>query len=141
MPSESQQWDALRAPMLHYKLDPVRVENPAFPGTPDVNFKEGWFELKHADRWPPRGGPLRLKHPPTPQQKAWLYRRWHSGGFVFLVLRVGKEWFVFEGWKVRLVWVHGTDAPTEETIRRECYRVFQNPTDLAYWASCYKRTK
>lgn len=140
MPSEAQMWDALRPYMAAAGLDPVRVENPALPGTPDVNFKEGWLELKHADRWAARGGPLRLKHPPTPQQKVWLLRRWMAGGIAFLLLRVDAEWFLFEGWKVREIWVAGIDAPTQETIRREAAFIFDRPLDVAEWASKYKRT-
>lgn len=140
MPSESSMWAALRPHMEKHGLDPVRVENPALPGTPDVNFKEGWLELKQADRWPPRGGPLRLKHPPTPQQKVWLLRRWMAGGVAFLLLRVGSEWFLFEGETVREVWVNGIDAPTEEQVRRHAAFIFKSPAEVAAWAYSYTRT-
>lgn len=133
-------WQALRPHMIKAGLDPVRVENPALPGTPDVNFKEGWFELKHADRWPVRGGPLRLKHPPTPQQKIWLLRRWQAGGFACLLLRVGQEWFAFAGEDVRVVWVAGVDAPMEAAVRRYALIKFDNPFAVASWASTFKRT-
>lgn len=139
MPSESSMWAALRPHMEKRGLDPVRVENPALPGTPDVNFIEGWLELKQADRWPPRGGPLRLKHPPTPQQKVWLLRRWMAGGLAFLLLRVGAEWFLFEGWKVREVWVNGIDAPTQEEIREAAAFTFGSPAEVAAWAYTYTR--
>ena len=135
MPSEAQMWDALRPHMVEAGLDPVRVENPALPGTPDVNYIEGWIELKHADRWPPRGGPLQLKHPPTPEQKVFLFRRWKAGGAAFLLLRVGQEWFLFRGFRAREVWV---EPPTEETIRR--YSItFNHPRDVAQWVGTFKR--
>lgn len=93
--SEAAMWDALR-PLLH-GMDPVRVENPAVPGTPDVNYKEGWIELKYADRWPPQGGPLRVDHF-TKQQRVWLTRRRRAGGLAFLLLKVGEgEWLLFDG--------------------------------------------
>ena len=135
MPSEQQQWTALRPHMEKAGLDPVRVENRALPGTPDVNYKEGWLELKHADRWPPRGGPLQLKHPPTPEQKVWLYRRWNAGGAAFLLLRVGKEWFLFRGFRAREVWA---EPPTEELIRRMSI-TFKSPAAVAEWLAAYKR--
>ena len=135
MPSEAQMWDALRPHMLEAGLDPVRVENPALPGTPDVNYIEGWIELKHADRWPPRGGPLQLKHPPTPEQKVWLFRRWNARGAAFLLLRVGQEWFLFRGFRAREVWA---SPPTEEAIRR--YSItFKHPRDVAQWVGTFKR--
>lgn len=135
MPSESQMWERLRGPMEKLGLDPVRVENPALPGTPDVNYIEGWLELKHADQWPARGGPLRLKHPPTPEQKVWLFRRWHAGGAAFLLLRVGQEWFLFRGFRAREVW---KDHPTEAVIRRMSI-TFKSPAEVAEWLAAYKR--
>lgn len=89
-------WDALR-PVIK-RLDPVRVENfLSPPGTPDVNYTDGWIELKYMPRWPPRGGPLRVDHF-TREQRAWLTRRSYAGGRVFLILRVGEpEWLLFEG--------------------------------------------
>lgn len=116
MPSEAGQWSVLRPHMVKLKMDPVRIENKVMAGTPDVNFVEGWAELKHTDRWPVRGGPLRLDHPPTAEQKVWLARRWHAGGNCALVLRVGREWFVFRGCDVRILWAgNPTRAALVET--------------------------
>lgn len=135
MPSESQMWQALRPHMEAAKLDPVRVENPALPGTPDVNYIEGWVELKHADRWPARGGPLRLKHPPTPEQKVFLFRRWMADGAAHLLLRVGQEWFLFPGYVVRSVWA---DAPTQDDIRNNSI-TFKRPAEVAKYLAEFKR--
>ena len=135
MPSESQMWQALRPHMEAAKLDPVRVENPALPGTPDVNYIEGWLELKHADQWPARGGPLRLKHPPTPEQKVFLFRRWMAGGNAHLLLRVGREWFLIKGSDVRLIW---SDAPMEKDIRVAAL-CFNHPQEVAHFLNEYKR--
>lgn len=141
MPSESQMWSALRPHMEREGLDPVRVENRAMPGTPDVNYKEGWLELKHADRWPPRGGPLRLKHPPTPEQKVWLWRRWMKAGAAMLLLRVGREWFLFRGSEVREVWIRGIDAPHESTIRDMAMKTFNSPAEVAVYLKKFERFK
>jgi hypothetical protein len=93
--SEAAMWDALR-PVIR-SLDPVRVENPIVPGTPDVNYSRGWIELKFSERWPPRGGPLRVDHF-TRQQRTWLTRRRKAGGLAFLLLKVGEtEWLLFDG--------------------------------------------
>jgi hypothetical protein len=82
-------------------LDPVRVENPALPGTPDINFIGGWLELKSMDAWPKRPStPLKVPHF-TQQQRVWLLRRVRAGGCACVLLRVGGkvdgEWLLFAG--------------------------------------------
>lgn len=78
-------------------FDAVSVENSAYPGTPDVNYVEGWLELKWVRDWPVRGGPLIIDHF-TPQQRVWLVRRWKAGGNVFLLLQVEQRWWaIFDG--------------------------------------------
>jgi len=70
-------------------LDPVSVENPAHPGTPDVNCTAGWVELKCLDELPVRpSSVVRVKHF-TPQQRVWLRRRWEANRRAWLLLRVG----------------------------------------------------
>lgn len=101
MRSESAMWKALRPFLIAAKLDPVRVENPIHPGTPDVNLATGaWIELKSVDRWPARAEtPLRIGHF-TPQQRVFLYRRWkHAPGTTFLLMevRAARQWLLFDG--------------------------------------------
>lgn len=56
-------------------LDACSVENPAYPGTPDVQHIDGWLELKWKEKWPAREDTaVRLPHF-TPQQRCWLMRR------------------------------------------------------------------
>lgn len=75
-------------------LDAVSIENPVHPGTPDVNYTEGWLELKWARRWPKNAStPLRMDHF-TPQQKIWLQRRARKGGTAFLLLNVEQDWLL-----------------------------------------------
>ncbi len=132
MPSERQMWEVLRPHMDKLRMDPVRVENPALPGTPDVNFIDGWAELKHADRWPPKGGPLQLNHPPTPEQRTWLLRRWHCGGAAWLVLRVGREWLLFRGCDASRLWATERTAPPDRAeLLNECVALYGSPREVA----------
>lgn len=83
--------------LRRHGLDAVRVENPAGPGTPDVNYIEGWIENKWVRRWPKRADTVvRLDHF-TPQQRVWLLRRSQRGGRVHLLLKVEETWLLFRG--------------------------------------------
>lgn len=93
--SEGAMWTALRPELKG--LDPVRIESPMTAGVPDVNYRDGWIELKYEERWPVRGGPLKLKRY-TKEQRTWATRRAAAGGRVFLLLKVGEhEWLLFRG--------------------------------------------
>lgn len=78
-------------------LDPVRVENSANLGTPDVNYTAGWVELKYISEWPKRPETVVRADHFTPQQRTWLTRRVRSGGRAFMLLRVGVDWLLFRG--------------------------------------------
>lgn len=91
----------MRPVLLKAKLDPVRVENPIHPGTPDVNLCDGvWLELKSIEAWPVRASSnVAIRHF-TPQQRVWLYRRWkYAPGSTRLLLEVRsvREWLLFDG--------------------------------------------
>lgn len=91
----------MRPFLLAAKLDPVRVENPIHPGTPDVNLCDGmWIELKSIEAWPAREtSNVAIRHF-TPQQRVWLYRRWkYAPGSTRLLLEVRsvREWLLFDG--------------------------------------------
>ena len=94
--SESAQWDSLRPVLKGLGLDPVRVENPAGPGTPDVNITLGWIELKQVDDWPVKGGALRVPHF-TKQQRAWLRRRYAADRRAWMMLKVADDWLLIDG--------------------------------------------
>jgi hypothetical protein len=113
MPSESTSWQQLK-PLLK-GLDPCRVENLVNPGTPDINYIEGWIELKFSYCWPKRGGVLKIKHF-TPQQRAWLTRRCLEGGKAFLILHIGCEWLLFNG----MVAAQCVGESTREEMYRHC---------------------
>ncbi len=86
--------------------DATSVENPACPGTPDVQFIDGWIECKYLEDWPKRPDTtVRIEHF-TPQQRVWLLRRsiacskrQTERGLAWLVLYVAKtrEHLLFEG--------------------------------------------
>lgn len=79
-------------------LDAMSVENRVYPGTPDVNYREGWVELKWLPRWPRNcdSAPVKIDHF-TPQQRVWLKRRWRAGGHAWLLLQVARQWLLFNG--------------------------------------------
>lgn len=78
-------------------FDAWSVENPCRPGTPDVNYIEGWIELKWLADWPKRATTtVRIEHF-TPQQRVHLARRWEMGGNAYLLLQVAQDWLLFTG--------------------------------------------
>lgn len=94
---ESAFWKTVRPRLAG--LDPVRVENACAPGTPDVNCTLGWIELKivPAEKMPKRATTdIKIPHF-TVVQRIWLDRRTRSGGKAWLLLRVDKEWLLFDG--------------------------------------------
>jgi len=79
-------------------LDAISVENPVGPGTPDVNYVEGWIELKWLRSWPKRAEtPVTLDHELTTEQRAWARRRTKRGGRAWVMLQCRKEWLLFRG--------------------------------------------
>jgi hypothetical protein len=79
-------------------LDAIAVENPIRPGTPDINFVEGWIELKYLSKWPKGAdeNPVFFLHF-TLQQRIWLTRRRLYGGRAYLLLQVQQDWLLFDG--------------------------------------------
>jgi penicillin-binding protein-related factor A (putative recombinase) len=77
--------------------DLMRVENATQSGTPDVNGcwqgVEFWVELKKVPR--PRNArtPVRVPHF-TPQQRAWLKTRTRHGGRAFVLIQIGRAYFL-----------------------------------------------
>ena len=114
MRNESAMWKKVRPVLLAARLDPVRVENPIHPGTPDVNLADGkWIELKCIAAWPVRTATtVRIPHY-TPQQRVFLYRRWkYAPGSTLLLLEVcaDRQWLLFDGDVAAKVVGRGTTA-------------------------------
>lgn len=73
------------------------VENPCLPGTPDVNYIDGWIELKWLRGWPKReSSPVTIDHY-SPQQRVFHVEHWRKGGAVHLLLQVRGTWLLFDG--------------------------------------------
>ena len=73
------------------------VENECLPGTPDVNYAEGWIELKALKDWPIRAAtPVRIPHY-TAQQRRFLERRWNAGGNAYLLIQIGRVYLLYDG--------------------------------------------
>lgn len=99
-------------------LDAFAVENPANPGTPDVNYIEGWIELKQLDAWPASDNtPVRLPHY-TPQQRIRARKRWRKGGNVYWLLQVRNDWLLLEGHTAAELY-DGESAPTRAQLFNE----------------------
>lgn len=78
-------------------MNPQAVENSVGPGTPDVNYVQGWLELKQVPKWPERPeSPLRIEHF-TPQQRIWLRNRCRFGGLAFVLVRIDRDWLLMWG--------------------------------------------
>jgi len=106
--------DALRP------LDAFSVENRVGPGTPDINFIGGWMECKWLRSWPKQvATPVRLDHPLTSEQKAWLRRRWSRGQPTWVMLQANRtEWLLFDG----ITAVKYLGEATREELGRFAYR-------------------
>jgi hypothetical protein len=79
-------------------LDAIAVENPVYPGTPDINYIDGWIECKWTRHWPAKPNtPVRLDHELLPQQRVWLKRRRNRGGRAWVMLQHRQEWLLFDG--------------------------------------------
>jgi hypothetical protein len=77
------------------ELHAVAVENPVYPGTPDVNYINGWVELKWLRNWPKvKTSPVVFKHY-TQKQKIWMTKRHRAGGKVGLLVQCKREWLYF----------------------------------------------
>jgi len=92
------------------RLNAIAVENPCLPGTPDVNFIEGWIELKWLRSWPKRDDTtVRLEHY-TKVQRVWAFRRRRAGGQCWMLIQCGREWLLMDGAVAALTIGHCTKA-------------------------------
>jgi len=78
-------------------LHAIAVENPVLPGTPDVNYAEGWIELKWLRRWPTRPETVVHVEHFSPQQRVWHIQRRLVGGRSWVLIQCKREWLLFDG--------------------------------------------
>lgn len=110
-------------------LHPIRVENVACAGTPDIAYVGGWIESKVIERFPiHRGTAVRVFHF-SPEQRVWHSRHFIAGGKSFVALQVEStaEVFLFNG---RLAAEHLGEMP-EAQMRSVALRTFRGKIDAA----------
>jgi hypothetical protein len=116
-------------------LDGRSVENTVGPGTPDVNYADGWIELKVLDHWPRNAiTPVRITHY-TQQQRIWAMKRAAAQGQVFMLILVEEvqEWVLLRGADAAvLVSSEGKTIKegTQQTIRERALAVWQGSAEL-----------
>lgn len=73
---------------------PVRVENPACPGTPDIAYVNGWIEDKKITFPKRENSVVKVKHF-TQKQRSWLVRHHCAGGVCHVVLEDSRSGGVY----------------------------------------------
>lgn len=111
---ETTAWDSIRPLFQALGLDPIRVENVLHPGHPDLDYTHGNIELKYMEAFPVRPGTAVRVPKLTGEQVGWITRRTEKGGLAWLLVRVGKEWFLWAGRDVYAVWQGLTQAEWRE---------------------------
>ncbi|MGZ8364783.1 MAG: hypothetical protein ACXWWG_00560 [Nitrospira sp.] len=87
-----------RVVQLLHPYGAFAVENPAWPGTPDVSTTVGWIELKVLRSWPTRtlDGIVRVPHL-TQIQRIWHQKWTAAGGVSWLLIMIGKDILLIHG--------------------------------------------
>ena len=113
-------------------LHAIPVENPAQPGTPDINYIDGWIECKWLRSWPKKkNSPVTITHF-TQRQRIWLKKRVAHGGNCWLFLQCGRQWLIFDG---RVAAEIVGKVPRYELFRNAIryWRVGLNEEELVSW--------
>lgn len=113
-------------------LDAISVENAARAGTPDVNYVEGWIELKQLGRWPRDADAVVLCRHFRVGQRVWIKRRARAGGRVHVLLQVGRDWLLLPGREAAEELGHVTRGRLEELA----VRVWHGKIDMKELKTC-----
>lgn len=114
-------WHNLRDRIgLHWNA--TRHEDKLNLGVPDVSFGalgvNGWIELKAIKGWPKRqNSPVSIPHY-SKEQRIWIYQRGQYSKCVWALLRVGREWLLFDPMSARLVLGIGTADEHRRAARK-----------------------
>ena len=96
--NESQFWGKIRGGMLG-KWHATRIESATMAGIPDICAtipgRHLWIELKYLEAFPKKASTkVRIDHF-TDKQREWIMSRGQLAGNVWVIIGVGKEFFVF----------------------------------------------
>jgi hypothetical protein len=114
-------------------MDAVSVENPAHPGTPDVNYVEGWLELKQLPRWPRDEAKVIICSHFRTGQRVWIKKRARAGGQVHVLLQVGRDWLLLPG---REAAVELGKSATRARLEEMAVRVWHGRMDMKELKAC-----
>lgn len=96
--AEDDLWKYVKAGMGN-RWRAVRVENKLMVGFPDVVFSmypvRGFIELKHCNKWPTRGGTLRVDHF-TDDQKSFLEIHGDESGYCWALIKIADDFLLYD---------------------------------------------
>lgn len=116
-----------RVNQLLADLSAFHVENPTWPGTPDVSCTGGWIELKVLRDWPKRNpnGLVRVPHF-TQQQRLWHARWKRHGGTSWVLIVIGREVLLFDGAEA----AEYLGFVTRERLYGMAHRIWKNVSEM-----------
>lgn len=106
----------------------IPVENPVKPGTPDVNFSDGWLELKVIEHWPAREDTVVHFDKLTQQQRIFARMRWQAGGSTWIFAKIGTDFLLFRGCDANLLGTLTKEGLMGVTVR--CWQKRVNVKEL-----------
>lgn len=114
-------------------LNPIYIENAARAGCGDINYVEGWLELKWLASWPKRPETAVALPEFTPQQRVFLVKRCRAGGQARVLLRVGKSWLLIPGlWAALRLGKGATKSEIVKAAELYWLRVLDGPELVAF---------
>jgi hypothetical protein len=96
----------------------IPVENLVHPGTPDINYIDGWIECKWLKAWPNKADTIVQVSRFSKGQRWWHINRRMLGGDTWFILQVNREWLLFDGAKAAL---YVGRAPRAELYNIACF--------------------